>query len=63
MPDTADTLFPDNILLWPDGFWCFRDELNANFLRGDDYTVVLHQSDQWKMIKSTNPAAPSKTIP
>ncbi len=29
---------PDDILLWPDDFWCFRKEY---------YRVILHHSDEW----------------
>ncbi len=38
---------PDDILLWPDGFWCFRKEFSEGFLRQDDYRVILHHSDEW----------------
>jgi hypothetical protein len=51
-------MYPDNILLWPDGFWCFRDELNQNFLRADNYRVILRQTDEWLRIKRTNPILP-----
>lgn len=37
----------DDILLWPDDFWCFRNELCKEFLREDNYRVVLHHSDEW----------------
>jgi hypothetical protein len=38
---------PDDILLWPDKFWCFRKEFSKGFLRQNDYRVILHQSDEW----------------
>jgi len=38
---------PDDILLWPDGFWCFRKEFSEEFLRQDDYRVILRHSDEW----------------
>ena len=38
---------PQDILLWPDGFWCFREEFSPQFLRDDDYRVVPHKSDEW----------------
>ena len=38
---------PDDILLWPDNFWCFRKEFSKGFLRQDDYRAILHQSDEW----------------
>jgi hypothetical protein len=38
------------MLFWPDGFWCFREELRADFLRKENYRVVLHASDEWKKL-------------
>ena len=38
---------PEDILLWPDGFWCFREEFSPLFLRDDDYRVVPHKSEEW----------------
>ncbi len=46
---------PDDILLWPDGFWCFREELDPRFLREDNYRVVPSGSDQEQEILSTHP--------
>lgn len=53
-------MYPDNILVWPDGFWCFREELSPDFMRDEDYKVVVHHSDQWKMLQRTNPLTPLK---
>ena len=55
-------MYPDNILLWPDGFWCFRDELAPSFLRDDNYRVILHQSDEWAKIQLTNPILPPPAL-
>jgi hypothetical protein len=38
---------PGDILLWPDGFWCLREELCNEFLRDDNYRVILHRCDEW----------------
>jgi hypothetical protein len=38
---------PEDIFLWPDGFWCFREEFCAEFLREDDYRVIPYKSDEW----------------
>jgi len=27
----------EDILLWPDGFWCFREEFDREFMRADDF--------------------------
>jgi len=46
-------MYPDNILIWPDGFWCFREELNPDFLRDDNYRVIEHNTEEWVRILST----------
>ena len=38
---------PEDILLWPDHFWCFREELDEKFLRDNNYEVLAHFSDEW----------------
>jgi len=37
---------PDDILLWQDGFWCYRSELDRRFLRNDYYRVIARNSDE-----------------
>jgi hypothetical protein len=44
---TKSVAIPEDILLWPDNFWCFRNELSNEFLRADDYRVVSRHSDEW----------------
>ena len=46
---------PDDILLWPDGFWCFREELDPRFLRGNNYRVVEGASEEGQKILATSP--------
>jgi len=46
---------PDDILLWPDGFWCFRMDLREEFLRDDKYRVIVQQSDEWLATQETPP--------
>lgn len=48
-------MYPDNILLWPDGFWCFREELTLQFLRDDEYRVILHHSEEWVKLMDARP--------
>ena len=45
-------MYPDNILLWPDGFWCFREEHSPSFLRYEDYRVIVHNTDEWRAVES-----------
>jgi hypothetical protein len=51
-------MYPDNILLWPDGFWCFREEYDPSFLRDDNYRVIVHQSEEWLRVQRINPILP-----
>lgn len=48
----------DDILLWHDGFWCFREELSPAFLRDENYRVILCNSDEWLAIITKNKAIP-----
>ena len=36
-----------DILVWPDGFWCFRKELKATMQRDDNYRVIYFDSEEW----------------
>jgi len=49
--------FPDDILVWPDGFWCFRKEFAENVMRGSDYRVIIEGSDEW--VKISMPIVPT----
>ena len=39
-----------DILMWTDGFWCFREEFNDGFLRDDNFRVVPINTDEWHVI-------------
>ena len=41
---------PHDLLLWEDGFWCFREEFSELWLRAHDYRVVAHNSEEWLRI-------------
>lgn len=41
-------MYSDDILLWLDGFWCFREEHRPEHLRGYDYRIVKAQSNEWR---------------
>jgi len=43
---------PDDILVWPDGFWCFRNEYHPSFLRSTDYREVAHLSAEWETLNA-----------
>ena len=53
-------MYPDNILMWPDGFWCFREEHDPKFLRGEDYRVITHHTDEWREIAAKGYSANKK---
>jgi hypothetical protein len=46
-PDEPKISLQD-ILVWPDGSWCFRDELIEMAHRGDDYSVIPLDSPEWE---------------
>ena len=46
---------PDDMLLWADGFWCFREELRNDSMRDENYRVVVYQSDEWTKIYNGKP--------
>jgi len=48
----------NDILLWRDGFWCFREELSPDFLRDDNYREIVFSSDEWLRIISARPFRP-----
>jgi len=56
-------VYADNLLIWPDGFRCFREELSPDFLRDGNYRVVVHNTDEWVKILSTPMFRPSLPPP
>ena len=50
---------PDDIFLWPDGFWCLRQEHSEQFLRDDSYRVIPHLTDEWRKVEKLPPIAPT----
>lgn len=37
----------NDIYLWPDGTWCFGDELNAMTHMSDDYVWLAYDSPEY----------------
>jgi hypothetical protein len=50
-PGTTDNLF--DVYLWPDDFWCFRNEARPEHMRGDEYRVVAVGTPEWSRITRT----------
>lgn len=46
---------PNDIFIWSDCFWCFREEHSKKFMRGKDYRVVEHKCDEWNTLYSGHP--------
>jgi hypothetical protein len=46
---------PDDILLWRDGSWCFRDELDPRSWRNDHYRQIRCASDEAKRMIFAHP--------
>jgi hypothetical protein len=42
----------DDIFVWPDGFWCLREEFRPDFLRDNTYRVILRDSNEWLRISA-----------
>ena len=38
---------PDDILLWPNGSWCYRSDIQDMSHLSDDYQVLRADSKQW----------------
>lgn len=41
---------PEDILLWPDGTWCYRHELAEMSHKSDDFEVITEQSPQYELL-------------
>ena len=40
----------NDIMIWPDTFWCFRAEYGPEFLRDDGYRIVFPTEPEWLAI-------------
>lgn len=40
MDENIRPIKPDDILLWPDGTWCYRHDLHEMGHKSDDYEVI-----------------------
>lgn len=38
----------DDVILWPCGTWCYRDELPEFTHMSDDYRVLNYMSGDWR---------------
>lgn len=49
----------DDIIVWPDGTWCYRYDLPGYSWKSDDYKVLEQESEDWYAF---NPDYPLKSI-
>lgn len=47
MDQTITEVRPDDIILWPDGAWCYREWLEEYTWMSDDYQVLPVGSPEW----------------
>lgn len=45
----------DDVMLWPDGEWCYRFELCEMSHKSDDYQVLAFESGNWNDFMSKFP--------
>ena len=38
----------EDIILWPDGTWCYRHQLTKYGHKSDDYVVLEYGTTSWK---------------
>lgn len=42
----------EDIVLWPDGTWCYFEDLEEMSFMSDDYKIIPYLSEEWsKVIK------------
>jgi hypothetical protein len=46
---------PHDIFVWPDAFWCFREEYRPAWLREENYRVVEAGSEEWFTVTRERP--------
>jgi len=48
-------MLEQDILLWPDGYWCYRFELCDGFTRDYPCRVVEYKSEKWLTLTQSPP--------
>ena len=51
---------PHDLYLWPDGFWCLREEFNEKFKRDNNYRVVELGTQEWFAVTKVETYLPAK---
>jgi hypothetical protein len=57
------TANPKDIFLWPDGYWCFRNEFGLQSRQTYEYLVARCMSDEWNTCIRHSRTLPSGAHP
>jgi hypothetical protein len=44
---------PLDVFVWPDSFWCYREEFDPAMLRDDNYRVIGTATEEWFIVTRT----------
>jgi hypothetical protein len=44
---------PLDVFVWPDGFWCYREEFVPAILRDYSYRVIEAAGEEWFIVTRT----------
>ena len=50
---TVEFVEPLDIFLWPDDFWCYREEFAPAMLRDENYRVIEAGFEEWFIVSRT----------
>jgi len=49
----------EDIIRWPDGSWCYREELDEYGWKSDDYETIPFGTAEWERIVTEKEGTPS----
>lgn len=52
---------PEDICIWSDGTWCFREEVEQYHWMSDDYHILYVDTAAWKAFDPDAPTASLET--
>lgn len=50
MSDAVRKAAGNDICRWPDGTWCYREELHEYTHKSDDYEIIAVENPEWDII-------------
>ncbi len=53
MMETIRAHTPEDIVLWPDGTWCFYEDLAEYGFMSDDFEVIPAGSARWEELEGS----------